>query len=149
MFAITDFLAGFMYESLIQQESFAHILEKEKPIIVPIPLSAKKLRKRGYNQAMLLAKKIGKLLQLEVVDCLVRVKDTKPQFGLKREERQENMRDAFNINKNYESRIGKKERTALLIDDILTTGTTLSEAAQVLKKGGFQKVWGVCLARDE
>ncbi len=127
---LKEFLGDMLYESLIQQELFQKVLTT-KPMIIPIPLSKKRLRERGYNQAELLAKELG------------RQKETKPQYGLKKDERAENMKEAFVF-------LGSKEKgTAFVIDDILTTGSTLAEAAHVLKKAGFEKVWGIALARDQ
>lgn len=157
-------LADLCYEALIQDELFNQIL-KEKPIFVPIPLSSNRLRKRGYNQAELLAKALGKRFDLPVQNLLKRVKDTKPQYGLKREERQENMKDAFALtkhviaNKAKQSSLERKiaastssprndNGIALLVDDVLTTGSTMQEAAKILKKNGFTEVWGIALAKD-
>lgn len=139
-------LGDLLYENLIQSEFFIAIL-KTCPLIVPIPLSNAKLRKRGYNQAELLAKGLGKKFGLEVRNLLKRAKETKPQYGLSREERMENIKGAFQINAKV-TLYNTKEKTALLIDDVLTTGSTLKEAAKVLKRNGFEKVWGIVLAQD-
>lgn len=140
-------LAELGYEALIQNELFVQLLD-EKPIFIPIPLSAKRLRKRGYNQAHLLAKSLGRKFDVEVIELLKRVKDTKPQYGLKREERLQNMKDAFAYSSNA-VRSSRDARTiAILVDDVLTTGSTLNEAAKVLKKNGFEEVWGIALAKD-
>lgn len=137
-------LADLCYEALIQNELFVRLL-KEKPIFVPIPLSSKRLKKRGYNQAEILAKELGIRFGVKVQSVLNRVKQTKPQYGLKREERQENMKDAFAI----DTKIAvQNSKVAILIDDVLTTGSTMQEAAKILKKQGFEKVWGIALAKD-
>lgn len=136
-------LAELMYEALIQNEIFVHLI-KEKPILIPIPLSPKRLKKRGYNQAELLTKQLGKRFDLKVFNILKRVKDTKPQYGLKREERLVNIKDAFDIS----SKISQMGKIAIIVDDVLTTGSTLNEAAKILKKNGFKEVWGVALAKD-
>ena len=138
-------LGDILYEELIQNELFMKILST-RPIIVPIPLSSAKLRKRGYNQSEILAKNLAKRFKLPVENLLKRVKETKPQYGLKKEERKKNMEGAFGIKRNG-SRI-KCGMTVLLLDDIVTTGSTLLEAAKILKQNGFEKVWGVTLAQD-
>ncbi len=139
---LKEFLGEMLYESLIQQELFQKALET-KPFILPIPLSKKRLRERGYNQAELLAKELGKKFDLKIIKGLSRQKETKPQYGLRKEERADNMKDAFRF-------VGTRgAETAFVIDDILTTGSTLAEAAHALKKAGFEKVWGVALARDQ
>lgn len=158
-------LTDLLYESLIQQQAFVAALAT-KPILIPIPLSAKRLRQRGYNQAELYAKGLAEKFGLEIENLLVRTKETRPQFGLSREDRQENMKEAFSFviaNKVKQSQKkdeiaasvakGKPPRndgkTAFLVDDILTTGSTLYEAAKILKKNGFEKVWGITFAREQ
>lgn len=137
---LQEVLADLMYEQLIQDELF-HKIAEQNPLLAPIPLSKNKLRKRGYNHAEILAKNLGKRLGLQVQNILERVKETKPQYGLKREERIENIRGAFRV------RV-KGKGTVFLVDDIVTTGSTLKEAANVLKRNGFKKVYGVVLAQD-
>ena len=134
------------YEAFIQNELFTKLL-KEKPVLVSIPLSPRRLRKRGYNQAELLAKELGKRFGLDAQPVLKRVKETKPQYGLKREERMENIKDAFGINEKLKAG-SEKYKTILLVDDVLTTGSTMSEAAKTLKKAGVKEVWGVAFAKD-
>lgn len=140
-------LAELCYEALIQDEVFVQ-LQKKQPVLVPIPLSSSRLRKRGYNQAGLLAKALGKKFGLKVQPLLKRVKDTKPQYGLKREERMENMKGAFSFEKDPSTSLRMTSKVVILIDDVLTTGSTMHEAAKVLKKHGVKEVWGVALAKD-
>lgn len=135
-------LIDLFYESLIQKEQFTKQVHANA-VFTPIPLSSKKLKQRGYNQSLLLAKGLAEKVSLQVADVLERIKDTKPQFGLSKIERQANMKHAFALKKN-----ASLYHTAFLVDDVLTTGTTLSEAAKVLKQSGFQCVWGVTFARD-
>ncbi len=141
-------LGDLLYEQMIQEELFMKILQ-QNPILVPIPLSRSKERKRGYNHAEILAKNLGKKLGIPVQNILLRIKETKPQYGLKREERIRNIKNAFGI-QNHELRIKNyaKRPTVFLVDDIVTTGSTLLEAANVLKRNGFRKVYGVILAQD-
>jgi ComF family protein len=136
-------LVELFYESLIQQEIFQKVYQL-KPVLVPIPLHAKRLRKRGYNHAELLSEGLAKKLKLETKDLLLRKKETKSQFGLKLKERKENLKDAFMINPGQKA----PAENIILIDDILTTGSTLFEAARLLKKNGVRRVWGVTLSRD-
>ena len=137
-------LTDFFYEGLIQNEFF-YRLQDEYSCFVPIPLHPAKQRKRGYNQSKLLAEGLEKRFGIPVVDCLERVKNTKTQVGLTQKERQENSKDAF-ILQASSSGILKKYRQAFLVDDVVTSGATLREAARVLKKAGVKKVWGVTLA---
>jgi len=136
-------LSELFYESLIQQEVFQKAY-KLHPILVPIPLYAKRLRKRGYNHAELLAEGLSKSLKLKLSEVLQRTKETKSQFGLKLNDRKENLKNAFALNPGREM----LNPNVFLVDDILTTGSTLLEAAKILKKNGAKKVWGLTLARD-
>lgn len=140
-------LGDLLFEQIIQEELFNKVLQKN-PILVPIPLSHAKLRKRGYNHAEILAKNLGKRFGLSVENVLQRVKQTKPQYGLKREERTRNIKGAFEIVQSSLLKVESKKRPIFLVDDIVTTGSTLLEAANVLKRNGFKSVYGVILAQD-
>ena len=135
-------LVELFYESIIQQELFQKAYGL-KPALVPIPLSGRRLRSRGYNHAKLLADGLSKKLGLKQLDILQRVRETKSQFGLTLKQRKENIKDAFILDKKF-----KTPTNIFLIDDILTTGSTLLEAARILKKNGAKMVWGLTLARD-
>jgi competence protein ComFC len=137
-------LVELFYESVIQQEIFQKVY-KSSPILIPIPLSKKRLRSRGYNHSELLAKGLNKSLDLKLINGLQRIKETKSQFGLTLKERKENIKNAFAISINI---LISKYPNILLVDDILTTGSTLLEAASILKKNGAKKVYGLTLARD-
>jgi len=136
-------LVELFYESLIQNEIFQKAYE-HLPILVPIPLHQERLKKRGYNHAQLLAEGLSKELNLKLVEVLQRMKATKSQFGLKLNDRKQNLKNAFALNAQYKIR----NANVFLVDDILTTGSTLLEAARILKKNGAKKVWGLTLARD-
>lgn len=137
-------LVELFYESVIQQEIFQKAY-KSLPIFVAIPLHASRLRKRGYNHAKLLAEGLSKMLNLKLIDILQRKKNTKSQFGLKLKDRKKNLKDAFIIFPNTPI---AQYPNILLVDDILTTGSTLLEAARILKRNGARRVWGLTLARD-
>jgi len=131
------------YESLIQKEVFMKIVSSTC-VLVPIPLAARKFRQRGYNQSLLLAYGLAKKFSLPVADVLRRKKETKPQFGLQKDERKKNIKDAFIL----KGAIPSDVATVLLIDDVLTTGATLMEASKLLKQCGVREVWGITFARD-
>lgn len=111
--------------------------------IVPVPLHPSRLRKRGYNQAALLATALAPELGVRVVDgCLVRVRDTPPQMGLPAAERRRNVRNAFRcVDKQLAG------LTIIVVDDVCTTGATLDACAKALKTGGAKVVYGLTLAR--
>jgi ComF family protein len=111
--------------------------------IVPVPLHPARQRERGYNQAALLARELGRQLQRPVVeDTLVRVKATVPQVGLGVHERRANVRDAFRCVNG-----ALANRQVLLVDDVCTTGSTLEAASTALRNGGAVSVWAYTLAR--
>ncbi len=113
-------------------------------VIMPVPLHPKRLRQRGYNQSLLLARHLAQGLGF-CIDfmSLRRVRDTQVQTGLKREERRKNVKKAFEV----VDRRAVKGKTILLVDDVATTGSTLNECARVLRKAGCEKVYGLVLAR--
>jgi len=106
-------------------------------LIVPAPLSREKLRVRGFNQAELLAVEVGRALGVPVNGkCLVKDIDTPPQTGLSRVARESNLKGAFSVKKPDLIR----DRVVLLIDDVFTTGSTMSETAATLKQAGAGEV---------
>ncbi len=110
--------------------------------LIPVPISRKRLNRRGYNQAGLLAKVIGKKLEIPVYDRLVvRIRDTAPQKELNAHERQNNLKKAFIIAQN-----DVKLDTIIVIDDIYTTGSTIDALAEVLLQTGVKKVYFIALA---
>ena len=118
------------------------ILSVKPDGIIPIPLHPKRMRKRGYNQAGVLARALGKELSLPVYEkILFRVKNTAPLKEQNYKERQNNLKKAFLVRKN-----DVKLNTIILIDDIHTTGTTVDEAAMALMAGGIPNVYVVTLA---
>lgn len=118
------------------------IREKKPDLIVPVPVHKKKLRRRGYNQASLIASGISECLGIEMNSrCLVRVKNTLPQRQLSASDRNKNLANAFEVR--GEAVQGKR---ILLVDDIYTTGATADATASVLKKAGALEIWVVCVA---
>ena len=114
-------------------------------VLVPVPLHPRRLRQRGYNQSVLLARELAQLTGLPVIeDCLCRSRNSLPQARTATvEERRDNVIGAF---------ICKNEKLAgagvILIDDVCTTGATLEACASALKIGGTESVWGLTLARE-
>lgn len=113
-------------------------------LVVPIPLHRARLLKRGFNQSYLLAREIGTTFSLETsTDIIFRKKDTAAQFRQTRAQRWANIRNAFRL---YGSEKLKGKRL-LLVDDIMTTGATMFEAARILKKGGAKSIACAVAAR--
>ena len=126
-------------------------LLEEKPdfsgfLVLPLPLDKARLKWRGFNQAKEVAKYFCQDFNLEIrEDILFKVKRTKPQMELAKKERLENIKGAFLV-KNKEV---VQNRQVLLIDDVYTTGSTMEEAARVLKEVNAKEVWGLVLAREK
>jgi ComF family protein len=125
-------------------------VELENPVLVPVPLHRARQRERGFNQAEVLArglvrglKKAGKAAPQVDADCLARTRPTLPQAGLSFRARQENVRGVFKVTETG----GVSGRDVVLIDDVMTTGATLSSCASALKKAGAQRVAALTLAR--
>jgi len=119
------------------------IRERRFDAIVPVPLHPARQRERGFNQAELLAQWVSNHIAVPLRPALQRVRYTTTQTAFDRAERMQNLRDAFRLRKNTDVR----RLRVLLIDDILTTGSTLSECARVLKQGGAQSVYAATAAR--
>jgi len=125
-----------------------YLREERFDYIVPIPLEKARQKKRGYNQAELLARVLAESINKPVLTHIVeRRKKTKPQFGLKRDERFENLSGAFEVPQLRKENIAViRGKTILLLDDLATTGATLDECAKTLKRVGVSEVYGLVLA---
>lgn len=155
----------FKYEPFVRElaEYLADLLKdyflflEEKPdlsdfLIIPLPLDKNRLKWRGYNQAEELAKYFCRNFNLEMRnDILFKAKKTKPQQGLGKSDRRDNVKGAFLV----KDKEAIKNRKILLIDDVYTTGFTMEEAAKILKQqseagfSGAKEVWGLVVAREE
>lgn len=114
--------------------------------VVPIPIHRSKRLERGYNQADILAKGIGKTLDIRVVsDLLIRNKKTLPQKKLSDIERLHNLAEAFQFNAESASHYKKPINKVILIDDIYTTGSTIEACTNVLKLNGVSEVYFIVL----
>ncbi len=119
-----------------------------KPLVIPVPLHQRKLQERGFNQSELIAQSALKLkpggLELQLASGLLkRTRATVSQTGLSSHQRRENMRGAFTVDRLTEI----MGRQILLIDDVFTTGTTVSECARLLRRTGATHIWVATVAR--
>ncbi len=135
------------HEQAYRYKAFANFIVNNKKIcrylrkydiIIPVPISKKRNRQRGYNQSELIIKEVAKNMKdiSIVTDVLFKVKDTLPQSTLKKEERLNNLKNAYEV-KNNEIIKNKK---VLLFDDIYTTGSTVEECSKMLKSAGAYEI---------
>ncbi len=119
-----------------------HILEET--VITFVPMFEKKERDRGFNQAEIMARKVGEMTGVKVISLLEKIKDTPSQTELDKTERIANVKNSFRGRAcNLVTRIDN----VLLVDDVWTSGATMRECARVLKRSGVKKVFGFTLAR--
>jgi len=121
-------------------------LDGESWLVVPVPLHKRKLRQRGFNQSELIARAALKRHPVAAklnTKCLIRQRETVPQAGLTRHQRRKNIRGAFAVS----DAEAVRGRDILLIDDVFTTGTTISECARVLRRAGAATVYAATVAR--
>lgn len=115
-------------------------------LIIPIPLHRWRLWQRRFNQSTLLSKRISEITNIPVDwESFQRSKKTSPQVGLSSKQRRLNVAGAFNVPKHRLNHIENK--TIILIDDVVTTGTTVNSAAKTLKKAGASEIYVLSLAR--
>ncbi len=146
---LAKIFAEVLYDKMIEELSELSIMENfREPLLIPIPLSPKRYRERGYNQAELICKELIKVSNIRysvntekeftlVKNVLVKIKETEHQARIRdRSERLKNLSDSFAV-KNTELIKGKN---IILIDDITTTGATLNEARKILKSAGARKI---------
>ena len=114
-------------------------------LVIPVPLHSRKLRQRGFNQSELIARAAFKRQPLAALNrkCLVRQRETAPQAGLTRHQRRENIRGAFVVR----DPAAVRGRDILLVDDVFTTGTKISECARILRRAGAASVYAATVAR--
>ncbi len=116
---------------------------KRYDLMVPVPLYRKRLYERGFNQAMLLCRGIGKVWGIEINETsLARTRHTVPQIRLTPAQREKNVRGAFAVAGN-----GFKGKRVLLVDDVYTTGATASECSRILMDAGAEEVGVLTIAR--
>lgn len=112
-------------------------------VIVPVPMSPRALRERGFNQTLILARAVGRASGMRVaMDVLVKTRETRPQIGLSARERAENLRGAFTSTGQLNG------QRFLLLDDVVTTGATVRECSRTLRKAGASEITVIALARS-
>jgi ComF family protein len=112
--------------------------------LVPVPIHWARRWERGFNQSELLAQRVSRILSVPVRPVLLRTRKTPPQVGLEASARQRNIQGAFAL----APQVSVEGQRLILVDDVRTTGSTLTECAAVLKSAGAQAVYGLTLTFD-
>jgi len=129
---------------LMAEHDYPSFRIRDYSLILPVPLHPRRLRQRGFNQSVILAREISRRHGMAMdFRALRRIVDTDSQAGLKKEERRSNIRKAFTVTDPERIR----GQHVLLVDDVYTTGSTLGECAETLLKGGAEAVGALTLAR--
>lgn len=124
-------------------EKYPELL-KNNFLLTPVPLYWARQNWRGFNQAAVLCQSLSETLKLQEAYALKRSKPTKTQKDLKKPQRKHNVEKVFSLAKGA----NVKNQNFFLVDDVTTTGSTLAEAARVLKRNGANKVWCLTIAKD-
>lgn len=139
---------SYIYETFInilKNNEKIYVQLKKYDIIMPVPISKKRLKHRGYNQSAIFARKVADMFGIDYKEnILVKTKDNKPQSTLGQEERLKNVQDVYNVIN--ETKIYNKK--ILIIDDIFTTGNTVNESAKVLIQNNVKNVGVLTIAKD-
>ncbi len=115
--------------------------------LVPVPLHRKRFQHRHFNQAGEISRELSRHTGLPVLDALKRTRATGHQTALTRSQRLENLRGAFAITAAGRRRIAAAPAGAVLVDDVLTTGSTVDECAKILRRAGFREIYVVTVMR--
>lgn len=135
-------LSKLLIKALEQSPDSITYLSNNLFVLVPIPLSKTKLAKRGFNQAELIAKQLHEQFKWPInTNLLKKVKNTRSQTDLPYKERKINVKHVFCVLQH------KIPKNIILIDDVFTTGATLEQAGQTLRKAGVKKIWAIVLAK--
>ncbi len=135
---------NYLYRTMLY---FMPPIEEHVDIVTFVPSSKKAIRKRGYDHAEILAKGYGKKVGLPVLRLLCRTKENRDSAELNRAERVKNIKNAFSVTK-ATSKVTLKDKTVIIIDDVMTTGMTIDECAKLLKKEGAKRVIAVVFSRS-
>ena len=139
---------SYLYKTFVNfllknEKIFENIKKYDK--IIPVPISKKRNKERGYNQSMLIVEEIANKTNLELVNnCLIKTKNIIEQSKLNKEDRQQNIQGVYNL-QNARLIINKK---ILLIDDIYTTGSTVNECCKILQQANPKTIGVLVLAKD-
>ena len=137
-----------MAEDAMRFKPFLSCLFSKDTCITYVPMFKRKEKFRGFNQAAVFAKEMGKAVGKGVVSLLEKIIDTKSQTDLGKKERLENVKDSFAVSDAGGTlSVPSTTLSVVLVDDVWTTGATMKECCKILRKAGAQEVWGFTVAR--
>lgn len=137
-FSYANPFTHFMHQAVLHQWYAGKSLPD---LLIPVPLHAKRLRERGYNQALEIARPLSRFLKLPLDTSIIRHKHTLPQSSLPAAERRQNVADSFAAKRSYH------DLHIAVMDDVMTTGNTVSAMAALLRKNGAHRIDIWCCAR--
>lgn len=127
----------------LQMMDFVRSLNWQPDLLVPVPLGKKRLKERGYNQVALVARPLAYQLRIRYEpDVLWKTRDTRSQVGLTVSQRNENIQNAYHGDPKF-----VKGKSVLIMDDVATTGSTISACTAALRSAGAQEVYVLTIAR--
>jgi len=139
---ISKILAQFLKDFIIHYQK-KNNFQLENFIFMPVPLHIKRENFRGFNQSQKILQEFSKFFKITInTKDLIKIKNTKAQAKLNEKERKENIKGSFDW-----KGLDLNEKNIILIDDVVTTGSTLNECAQVLKNNGAEKILGLVIAK--
>lgn len=146
---IQSYVGNLMVREIILQSKNNPLLKRcirtpDNVILIPVPLHKKKFNERGYNQSELIARELSSTFGWNLQSPIKRVRDTKPQARLSKEKREDNLKGAFALEKKFDAH----GQVILLIDDVLTTGSTLNECAKCLTPVRPKSIIGLVIAKN-
>lgn len=127
----------------MQMADFVHSLHWELDVLIPVPLGKKRLKERGYNQVALVARPLAYQIGIRYEpDALWKTRETRSQVGLTISQRNENVQNAYQADSTV-----VKDKSVLIMDDVATTGSTISACTATLRSAGAQEVYVLTIAR--
>jgi len=137
IFLAGNVLAGFLIELILENNIKADG-------IVFVPASKKSIKKRGFNQCELIAKEVSEATSIPIYRTLIKIRETKEQKTLSKEDRVKNIQNSFSVIKENDI----KDKVIILIDDVITTGATIKECEKTLKKFGVKEIKVLTLSKS-
>lgn len=138
----SDFTAGYLLSKLLVEMIEENNIYAD--VICYLPMTKKSEKKRGFNQCEVIARHIGYRINIPVSDCIKKIKNTKEQKTLTKEERVKNLKGAFKVSRVKDI----KNKDVILIDDVMTTGATINECKDILKRSGANKITVLTIAKS-